>query len=160
MQRSRRRSKMIGLFLCLVCVAFSANGAIISQSSITACDSYGEEILNSSGSACRKKMLVAVTVTGDEVSSANKESRKYALSSQGKAQYIEAVVSRVFDDTQNKNAQLKSPIRIRINKSPVINHYSLYQVGVRLGLTVIGWLLMSPLLHFISTLTTSHTKRW
>eukprot|EP00731_Ephydatia_muelleri_P038319 Em0718g4a len=58
-------------------------------------------------------MLIAVTVTGDE----------------GKAQYIEAVVRMVFDDTQSKNAQLKSPIRIRINKSPVITHYGLYQVG-------------------------------
>ncbi|KAL5463657.1 hypothetical protein EMCRGX_G032572 [Ephydatia muelleri] len=58
-------------------------------------------------------MLIAVTVTGNE----------------GKAQYIEAVVRMVFDDTQSKNAQLKSPIRIRINKSPVITHYGLYQVG-------------------------------
>ena len=59
---------LVALVFCLVCIVLPATGAIISQSSITACDSYGEEILNSSGSACRKKMLIAVTVTGDEVS--------------------------------------------------------------------------------------------
>lgn len=59
---------MIALLFCLVYIALPATGAIVSQSSITACNSYGEEILNSSGSACQKKMLVAVTVTGDEAS--------------------------------------------------------------------------------------------
>lgn len=74
MQPSLKTAKMIliAIVFCLVCIVFPATGAIISQSSITACNSYGEEILNSSGSACRKKMLIAVTVTGDEVSADEK----------------------------------------------------------------------------------------
>lgn len=51
---------------------------------------------------------------------------------QGKSQRLEANVARVSDATSKKvkNLQLKHPVRIRVNKSPVLINYRLYQVGV------------------------------
>lgn len=51
---------------------------------------------------------------------------------QGSSQKIEANIARATDSTGKdiKNVQLQNPVRIIINKSPVLVNYRLYQVGV------------------------------
>ena len=55
------------------------------------------------------------------------------INMQGSSQKIEANIARATDATGKniKNVQLQNPVRIIINKSPVMVNYRLYQVGVR-----------------------------
>ena len=69
---------------------------------------------------------------------------------QGKAQYLQADVSKVVDDTnpkKMKNVQLKYPLRIRVTKSPVLIHFDMFKVAVSFNFNIFH-LLSSLLLPF------------
>ncbi len=49
---------------------------------------------------------------------------------QGKSQNLEVNLQRVHDSTVQTDLELKTPIRVRVVKSPVTINYRLYQLGV------------------------------
>ncbi|XP_065919343.1 hapless 2-like [Dysidea avara] len=106
-------SRMV-LLLVLLHSWRRATGDIIATSLINECIRGDDELRNFEGNTCTKKLVVAMTVHAEE----------------SKAQYIEANVSRTTETGADRSQRMRNPIRIFIEKSPVIINYRLLQVGV------------------------------
>lgn len=120
--------------LVLAALSCSCFAFLTAVSNIKECINDGTgKLLAKNGSICNKKLIVAMTVQADEVSALTVVMHTYTLRSailQGKANYLQANIRRVHDSTNNQNLNLKTPVRIKIFKSPVFVNYRLYQVGV------------------------------
>ena len=123
----------IVLFLVLLHSWRRTNGDLIATSLINECIRGDDEVRNFAGNTCNKKLVVAMTVHTEEVSCVQLFNSSYISVSQSKAQYIEANVSRTTDTGADRSQRMRNPIRIFIEKSPVIINYRLLQVGVNLG---------------------------
>ena len=130
---SLQSTMLVHLLIFLFCCAVPLEAGIVAKSSITQCVG-SHDVKANSGEPCSKMLVVALTITGDEVCHII-DDNSYAVIFvlQGKSRYMEADVSKVVDNSnpmKAKNVQLKYPIRIRVRKSPVLIHFDMHKVAV------------------------------
>ena len=126
--------------------------SVFAKSTKTECVLHGQEgadLMTKDGNACKQKLVVALTITGNEVSLKiyrNSFTVLALLIKKGKAQAIEANIARIVDKTEKqiRNVQLKNPVRIRITKSPMLVNFRLYQVGVSMNTSLCAFSLPLP----------------
>ena len=127
---------VFAIFLAFCVLDIEAS--VFAKSTKTECVQHGQEsadLMTRDGNPCKQKLVVALTITGNEVSLKIYRNNFIVLAliiKKGKAQTVEANIARIVDksEKQIRNVQLKNPVRIRINKSPMLVNYKLYQVGV------------------------------
>ena len=133
MKRVYAKYVVILLFI-QCCFLVPMQASILAKSSINQC-TMSTDVKAGNGKVCSKMLVVALTVTGNEVCmhTCIISVSPYIKLLQGKSRYMQADVKKVVDNTnpkKAKNVQLQYPIRIKVKKSPVLIHFDMHKVTV------------------------------